>query len=121
VQTRTTAINDVLYLCVAGVDYELQDTATGRLVFSKGYADWRGKLLAYVDYTPSQPVPGDINLVAAMLCAHWLVYQIDPQRYGLSGYNLGRDVEVKVGQSSLRAIPLDAQAILDGYSLPVFA
>lgn len=111
ITVRSFLPGDTGQVLTAGTDYELIDP-TGGLVALSGvyssaayystYGNYGGSEIynesgtilnqgqftgqvALVTYTPVQVVPPAVSLATAQLVAFWLVNQIDPGRYGLSG------------------------------------
>lgn len=117
VTVRTRQIGDAGQTLTAGTDYELQNAATGFVVFNAGYGEQRDSLAdafsdvwsapevpaltpgapqmiartyALISYTASQPVPADIAHATTLLVAHDMALQIDPTRYGLDRKHIGQ-------------------------------
>lgn len=120
VRTRTTAVGDLFYTAIAGVDYELFDPALGVLRFSSGYSG--PSAYAFVDYTPAlSTVPADIALAATLIVANNLTSAIVPDSFGLSQVQFGRETGLKFEDNGVTlTVPVQAQQILDGYRRPIF-
>jgi hypothetical protein len=117
--TRTQAIGDTLYTAIAGVDYEVFDLNLGQINFSSGYSGPRA--VALVSYTPNLPVPPDIALCATMIVANTMSNALLPDAFGVTEVRLGRLTGIKYDENAVTlSIPVQAQAILDGYRLPIF-
>lgn len=136
VNVRTGTVGDAGQTLTEGVDYELQDPQIGRLVLTGGWAsspsapslappattnpdEQRGGGLpsyALVSYTPNAPVPAEISMVATMLVAHWMIGQIDPDRFGAAEYKMADEISITVDDPSKSgAIPPAILHILSGW------
>jgi hypothetical protein len=116
--TRTQAIGDTLYTAIAGVDYEVFDLSLGQINFSSGYSGPRA--VALVSYTPNLPVPADISMACTLIAANTMTTAILPDSFGLSKVQFGRETSLAFEDGVTLTVPPQAQAILDGYRLPVW-
>ena len=133
VTIRSHQVGDVGTILVAGTDYELQDPLAGLIVFSASYGtstyggyagaagyNQAGRLIgtgfslgsfAKVSYTPSQPVPGDIQMATMQLVAHWIQYNINPQRYGIGATKTGAQT-ITLSQNGVLVFPPETMKLI---------
>lgn len=119
VQTRTTAVGDTLYTCIAGTDYELFDANLGQVNFQSGYHGYNS--IALISYTPNLPVPTDISRACAMIAGNSMYLHLNPDRWGIIKAEFGQGAMVEyVDPNATLHITPEAQAIVDSYALPVW-
>lgn len=118
VQTRTLTVADTLQTLTSLVDYELIDANRGEVVLVSGY--WSRHSIALVSYTPNLPVPQDISQAATLIAAYSMTTSIYPDRFGVAQALADQHTRVVYTDDGVSIqIPDTAQAIMDGYRLPL--
>lgn len=116
---------------VAGIDYELLNTQTGRVLLT-GYnpdpvvnASWyRHGSIASVTYTVPSTVPPPVSMAANMLAASLLgtSQAVANQAQGIKRYSVGGELDVTyfdTAATTAASLPTGVRSLLDQYRRPV--
>ena len=136
---RTYQVGDTGQTLLAGTDYELVDPKRGLVILAasydseaaySGYDDYGGSAIysdagallrsgltygsfAEISYTPGTMLPLEIQQAATQLAAHWLEYQLHPERYGLTDIKTSDQmVRIDGGMAGTRDIPKEVADVL---------